>query len=307
MPTGVGHCVRRAEYKQHRLTPHICIGSSRPHLRVFCSKAARTLHTVLQRTDATLLRLRATGPGSLLRLGKREPEVRLWIQADTKQPLISHERWAVAGSRQLQGGERLSVRLADVSVPLHIRTQLSCNTMMALTRGAPPADLHSVDQSTSFQPSSGLRADIFPVSHGRHHSSASYESSAFFITNAQTSRSFLIFGDVEADSVSGESFNRVVWQEAAERIRRWELSTIFIECSYSVSLAATRLAGGAWGVAGAETIRATAAVLKTKGPAVRTHVAPLHSRRAHRACAVCSGGRRAVQRKYERLPIRHRW
>lgn len=79
---------------------------------------------------------------------------------------------------------------------------------------------------------------MYPVSHGRHHKSSSYESSAFFIDNEETGRSFLIFGDVEADSVSQERFNRRIWKETARRIRRQVLNTIFLECSYSVSVPA---------------------------------------------------------------------
>jgi hypothetical protein len=83
-------------------------------------------------------------------------------------------------------------------------------------------------------PLPGLKATIWPVSHGRHHNNTSYESSAFFVENDETERSFLIFGDVEADSVSGESTNRQIWEETALRIRNNQLNTIFLECSYSV-------------------------------------------------------------------------
>lgn len=75
-----------------------------------------------------------------------------------------------------------------------------------------------------------------PLSHGRHHANTCYESSAFFINNEVDGRSVLIFGDVEADSVSGENYNRDIWQEAAKRIQAKRLNTILIECSYTVRL-----------------------------------------------------------------------
>lgn len=92
-----------------------------------------------------------------------------------------------------------------------------------------------MEPSKEISPLAGLRASLWPVSHGRHHNNTSYQSSAFFVNNEETGRSFLIFGDVEADSVSGESFNRRIWEETAMRIRRRNLDTIFLECSYSVS------------------------------------------------------------------------
>lgn len=104
----------------------------------------------------------------------------------------------------------------------------------------------STEYGKTVQPSKGLTASIMPVSHGQHPHGTPYESSAYFIQNDRTKKEFLIFGDVEPDSVSGLSLNRQVWRVASHKIANGTLSTIFIECSYCVSrpgLALTQIYG----------------------------------------------------------------
>jgi hypothetical protein len=59
-----------------------------------------------------------------------------------------------------------------------------------------------------------------------------YDSSAYFIRDMATAREVLIFGDVEADSISLSPRNIGIWKEAAPKIALGKLSAIFIECSY---------------------------------------------------------------------------
>ncbi|KAH6897155.1 cAMP phosphodiesterases class-II-domain-containing protein [Thelonectria olida] len=61
------------------------------------------------------------------------------------------------------------------------------------------------------------------------------DSSAFFIQDKATRRELLIFGDVEADSISLSPRNFPVWAEAAPKIISGNLKAIFIECSYDDS------------------------------------------------------------------------
>ncbi|KAG9019678.1 3',5'-cyclic-nucleotide phosphodiesterase pde1 [Tulasnella sp. 427] len=80
----------------------------------------------------------------------------------------------------------------------------------------------------------GISARAFPISHGSSDQCAdgTYESSAWFIRNDQSSREFLFFGDVEPDSISLRPRTRNVWKHAARKIRRRHLNTIFLECSW---------------------------------------------------------------------------
>lgn len=95
----------------------------------------------------------------------------------------------------------------------------------------------------------GMGVQTFPVSHGscmkamggshRHgsksHSSkkkCAVDSSAYFIKDDRTGKEFLIWGDVEPDSVSLEPRNQNVWAFAGQKIAAGKLDTIFIECSY---------------------------------------------------------------------------
>ena len=55
-----------------------------------------------------------------------------------------------------------------------------------------------MEPETTAQPCKGLSASIMPLSHGRHHKDKLYESSAYFIENEHSGKSFLVFGDVEA-------------------------------------------------------------------------------------------------------------
>jgi cAMP phosphodiesterase len=70
-----------------------------------------------------------------------------------------------------------------------------------------------------------------------------YDSSAYFIRDLDTGREVLIFGDVEADSISLYPRNISVWTEAAPKIVSGTLAAIFIECSYSDSQADDQLYG----------------------------------------------------------------
>ncbi|KAG8956719.1 3',5'-cyclic-nucleotide phosphodiesterase pde1 [Tulasnella sp. 424] len=79
-----------------------------------------------------------------------------------------------------------------------------------------------------------ISARTFPISHGSNDQSpdGTYESSAWFVRNDQSSQEFLFFGDVEPDSISLLPRTRAVWKHAARRIRRKQLHTIFLECSW---------------------------------------------------------------------------
>ena len=129
----------------------------------------------------------------------------------------------MAGARELHRRSRRAVHMEAVRLSPRLVSQITHASC-------------SMEPNKPVSPLSNLKATIYPVSHGRHHNNSSYESSAFFVENEKTGRSFLIFGDVEADSVSGESRNRKIWEETARRIRGGVLNTIFLECSYSVSL-----------------------------------------------------------------------
>ncbi|ANB12585.1 3',5'-cyclic-nucleotide phosphodiesterase PDE1 [Sugiyamaella lignohabitans] len=63
----------------------------------------------------------------------------------------------------------------------------------------------------------------------------SYDSSVYFVQNEQNSTVILIFGDVEADSISMNPRNKAVWDDAALILEKRLLKAIFIECSYSNS------------------------------------------------------------------------
>lgn len=70
-----------------------------------------------------------------------------------------------------------------------------------------------------------------------------YDSSAYFIRDSGSGREVLIFGDVEADSISLTPRNMIIWREAAPRIASGQLAAIFIECSYDDSQSNDRLFG----------------------------------------------------------------
>ncbi|CAO1624858.1 unnamed protein product [Sympodiomycopsis kandeliae] len=73
-------------------------------------------------------------------------------------------------------------------------------------------------------------------SSGHHHNSsgggATMDSTAFFLTNKQTDRQVLFFGDVEPDCVSRSPRNRRVWQHTAMLFASNRLNTVFLECSF---------------------------------------------------------------------------
>jgi 3',5'-cyclic-nucleotide phosphodiesterase len=60
----------------------------------------------------------------------------------------------------------------------------------------------------------------------------SLQSTAFFVREKVSQQEVLIFGDVEADSLSANPRNRAVWAEAAQKIVNGRLSVCFIECSF---------------------------------------------------------------------------
>ncbi|CAD6586607.1 MAG: 3',5'-cyclic-nucleotide phosphodiesterase pde1 [Cyphobasidiales sp. Tagirdzhanova-0007] len=101
----------------------------------------------------------------------------------------------------------------------------------------------TVVPQANFRPCKGLSASFMPLSHGNHPNQTPYESSAYFINSDHDGKSFLILGDVEADSVSRVNYTRAVWQETATRISSGILSTIFIECSYRSSRSEEQLYG----------------------------------------------------------------
>ncbi len=62
-----------------------------------------------------------------------------------------------------------------------------------------------------------------------------YDSSTYFIRDVITGKEVIIFGDVEADSLSLSPRNKRIWSEAAPKIVHDHLTGIFIECSYDNS------------------------------------------------------------------------
>jgi cAMP phosphodiesterase len=62
---------------------------------------------------------------------------------------------------------------------------------------------------------------------------STYISTAYFITDSVTSRTVLIWGDVEPDIVSATPRNMPVWAHAAGLLSNNSLAAIFIECSYN--------------------------------------------------------------------------
>ncbi|KAJ4391052.1 3',5'-cyclic-nucleotide phosphodiesterase pde1 [Gnomoniopsis smithogilvyi] len=70
-----------------------------------------------------------------------------------------------------------------------------------------------------------------------------YDSSSYFIRDVESGVEVLIFGDVEADSISMHPRNLRIWQEAAPKIVSGKLKAILIECSYDDSRPVERLFG----------------------------------------------------------------
>lgn len=87
--------------------------------------------------------------------------------------------------------------------------------------------------SSKTQAGSGTKAPPRRVS--IDHSPPALDSTAFFITNNQTGKDVLFFGDVEPDCVSRSPRNKKVWTHAARRYVEGKLNTIFLECSFPVS------------------------------------------------------------------------
>ncbi|KAL4880173.1 cAMP phosphodiesterases class-II-domain-containing protein [Aspergillus karnatakaensis] len=98
-------------------------------------------------------------------------------------------------------------------------------------RGAPTAELRRAS-SVCF-PGDRSGSQSTPRSPYREQTYNTAESSAFFLRDQQTGAEVVIFGDVEADSISKEPRNRRVWEMAATRVVDRRLRAIFIECSYS--------------------------------------------------------------------------
>ncbi|KAG0146977.1 hypothetical protein CROQUDRAFT_62192 [Cronartium quercuum f. sp. fusiforme G11] len=70
-----------------------------------------------------------------------------------------------------------------------------------------------------------------------------YHSTAFFITDEPTDQTFLFFGDLGPDSVTGVNLNQNVWKHAFPKFLAGKLKTIFIECSYDSSRSSKLLYG----------------------------------------------------------------
>ncbi|UZJ57431.1 hypothetical protein CBS101457_006751 [Exobasidium rhododendri] len=70
------------------------------------------------------------------------------------------------------------------------------------------------------------------ISHRHSPSPPALDSTAFFITNTQTGKDVLFFGDVEPDSISQSPRNKKVWTHAALKYVEGNLNTIFLECSF---------------------------------------------------------------------------
>ncbi|GAA5858793.1 hypothetical protein JCM5353_000208 [Sporobolomyces roseus] len=96
----------------------------------------------------------------------------------------------------------------------------------------------------SYEICESLSMSALPLSHGsdpRH--PLSYESTAFFVRNSNTSREFLFLGDVEPDSISARPLTRKVWEVAAIKIVSNQLNLVFLECSYPNSQPTDKLFG----------------------------------------------------------------
>lgn len=93
----------------------------------------------------------------------------------------------------------------------------------------------------------GLELAGWPVTHGTSGigttEAAAYTSSAFFIRDSHSGRQVLVFGDVEADSVSTQPRNRGVWEAAADLHVQDKLAACLIECSFDERPAYTPLWG----------------------------------------------------------------
>ncbi|KAF3928466.1 hypothetical protein ABW20_dc0105182 [Dactylellina cionopaga] len=82
----------------------------------------------------------------------------------------------------------------------------------------------------------GLRAATGLVKRQTWQKKCVYDSSCFFIRDDYTEKEILMFGDVEPDSVSISEPRRnvYIWNYAAEKMHRGNLSAIFIESSYDI-------------------------------------------------------------------------
>lgn len=73
--------------------------------------------------------------------------------------------------------------------------------------------------------------------------SCAVESTAYFVKDSETGTEILVFGDIEPDSVSLSPKNKIVWQDAAPKIKSGNLKAIFMECSWDNSQEASDLYG----------------------------------------------------------------
>lgn len=69
------------------------------------------------------------------------------------------------------------------------------------------------------------------------------ESTAYFVRDNKTSTEILVFGDLEPDSLSLSPRNKIVWLDAAPKIKAGKLKAIFMECSWDNSQADSELYG----------------------------------------------------------------
>lgn len=149
---------------------------------------------------------------------------------------VSHghciEKHSHRGSQGSQGGRQSSVEHPPAS-PMtrslsHPQVPVVGSTPSLTPSRFPP---HINPQIQSFSPG------------GTRESVCVYDSSAYFIRDAESGKEVLIFGDVEPDSISLSPRNLAIWQEAAPKIASGVLRGIFIECSYDNSQSLDRLFG----------------------------------------------------------------
>lgn len=117
-----------------------------------------------------------------------------------------------------------------------------------------------------------------------------YDSSAFFIQDQNHRREVLIFGDVEADSLSLHPRNLLIWQEAVPKVANGTLAAVFIECSYDDSQANDRFFGHLKPVLVIEKLRALAGEVE----AARSRASAVKSRKRKRSTAADEGPARQM-------------
>ncbi|KAI1143755.1 cAMP phosphodiesterases class-II-domain-containing protein [Hypoxylon sp. FL0543] len=174
--------------------------------------------------------------------------------------LVTYTRLVEGGSPALGDGDGKGyLEISDdLTVKVFSVSHGHCMERHAHRGSSASSRFGSIDVSQNHTSPRGLQGSIAPSgpshflrSSAAGHQSAGqeqesvcvYDSSAYFIRDAISGREVLIFGDVEPDSISLSPRNLGVWQEAAPRIAKGNLSAIFIECSYDDSQTDDRLYG----------------------------------------------------------------